>query len=199
MVVVPNLNDSRFPGITLIVVLGCLVFYLIPETTIWAVYDREQLLHGDIWRLFTGHFVHFSWRHLFFNLSVFAVLGFLLELRNRWIFLWLIALTTLSCSLYFLLFIPEMSKYRGLSGLVSAAVVYLALNEIRATVRLRFIWVLILILFLVKVGYEIFSGEAVFASGSDSDFIIVPAAHIIGAVMAAFIFIWKKWDGGTKY
>ena len=193
MAAVPKWNDSRIPGITLLVVLGSLVFYLIPETTTWVVYDRDQLLHGDIWRLFTGHLVHFSWRHLFFNLGVFAVLGYLLELHyNRGLFLWLIALTALISSLYFLLFIPEMSKYGGLSGLVSAAVVYLSLCEIRTKARFNMIWVVILVLFLAKVGYELFIGEAIFASGDNLDFMVVPSAHIVGAVLAVIIFIYRE-------
>jgi rhomboid family GlyGly-CTERM serine protease len=192
MVAVSRWHDAGFPGITLIVALGCLVFYIVPEITIWTIYDREQVLHGEIWRLMTGHSVHFSWSHLVFNLSVFAVAGYLLERHYRGTYLWLLILTTLTSSLYFLIFIPDMARYGGLSGLVSAIVVYLSLSKIRAKVRGYYIWVLILVLFLFKVGYEIISVDAVFASSSDSDFNVVPAAHIIGAVIAVLFFIYKE-------
>lgn len=202
MVVASKWNSSKFPGFTLLVVLVSLVFYLTPVTTSWVIYDRELLLQGQIWRLFTGHLVHFSWRHLLFNLSAFAVLGCLLEFRNRGLLLWLITLTALVSSLYFLLFMPEMTKYGGLSGLVSAAVVYLSLSEIRKKTRVRFIWMLILLLFLAKVCYEVYIGEAVFASGNNPDFIVVPSAHIVGAFMAVFIYIYREYrhnDKSTNY
>jgi len=197
MVAVPRWQTTGSPAITLIVVLGSLAFFLVPELTFWTVYDRVQLLHGDIWRLITGHLVHFSWSHLVFNLGVFAVAGYLLERRHRDAYLWLIILTTLTSSLYFLLFIPDMTRYGGLSGLVSAMVVYLSLSEIRAKVGPYYIWVLILVLFLFKVGYEVFSGDAVFASGGDSDFVVVPAAHIIGAVIAVLIYIYSERIKGS--
>lgn len=197
MVAVPKRQNAGFPSITLIVLLVSLLLFLIPELTILTVYNREELLQGNIWRLMTGHFVHFSWSHLGFNLGVFAVAGYLLERRHRGAYLWLIILTILASSLYFLIFIPDMTRYGGLSGLVSAMVVYIALCEIHAKVRLYYLWVLILVLFLFKVGYEIFSGDTVFASGGVSDFIVVPAAHIIGAVIAVLVFIYSERIKGS--
>ena len=39
----------------------------------WLVYDRTALVHGELWRLWTGHLVHFSNSHLLLDTFVSAI------------------------------------------------------------------------------------------------------------------------------
>jgi len=41
-----------------------------------------ELLHGELWRLFTPMFVHLSWLHLLFNMYWLYVLGGMIEIRR---------------------------------------------------------------------------------------------------------------------
>jgi len=177
-----------FPVITVLVVAGSLAVFLLPDAAPWFVFDRERVLAGQAWRLVTGHAVHFSTSHALFNIFMFTVVGSWLERRNRPRYVWLIGLTTLAGSLYFMAFMPQMARYGGLSGLVSAAIVYLCLREMRQGGFGGMVWVGILLLFAAKVCYEITVGQGVFASPSAIPFEVVPAVHITGAIVAVCQF-----------
>lgn len=181
-------SKAGFPVVTLLVAAGGLALTLSPDAAHWLVYDRQRVLAGEIWRLVTGHAVHFSWSHAAYNLVMFSVAGVWLERRNRPLYGWLIGLTALASGLWFLVFMPDMARYGGLSGVVSAMVVYLALTEMRQPGPARALWVAILLLFAAKVGYEILIGQTLFAAPDTIPFQVVPAAHIVGALTAAVLF-----------
>jgi len=44
-----------------------------------AQYDRAALLRGEVWRLVTGHFVHWSLSHLVWDVLAFLILGAICE------------------------------------------------------------------------------------------------------------------------
>ena len=186
-VAAPNTN-AGFPVITVLVAAGSLALFLLPDVAHWLIYDRNRVLAGEVWRLVTGHAVHLSMSHALYNIVLFSVAGIWLERRNGLRYAWLIGLTALVGSLYFLIFMPEMAFYGGLSGVISAAVVYLCLQEMRQGGFARAVWATILLLFLAKVGYEILIGQTVFATPDATPFEVVPAIHIIGAVVAGFQF-----------
>ena len=137
----------------------------------------------------TGHAVHFSWTHAGYNLALFSVAGVWLEGRDRARYLWLIALTALAGSLYFLVALPDMARYAGLSGVVSALVVYLSLTGMRQGGPDRALWAAALLLLAAKIGNELLTGQTLFATPTAIPFEVVPAAHIIGAAVAVVMFI----------
>lgn len=182
-------SKAGFPAVTLLVAAGGLALTLLPDTTHLLIYDRERVLAGEVWRLATGHAVHLSWTHAAWNLMAFSVVGAWLERRYRVPYLWLIALTPLVCGPYFLIALPDMARYGGLSGLVSAGVVYLGLTEMRQPGPVRAIWATILLLFAAKVGYELQIGQPLFAASDATSFTVAPAAHIVGAAVAVMLFL----------
>ncbi|MBE9556287.1 MAG: rhombosortase [Proteobacteria bacterium] len=177
---------AGFPVVTLLVAAGGLALMLLPDIAHMLVYDRERVLAGEVWRLATGHAVHFSWSHAAWNLTVFSVVGVWLERRDGARYLWLIAVMALASGLWFLTVLPDMARYGGLSGLISAMVVYLALTELRQPGPTRAIWATILLLFVAKLVYELLSGQAIFVAPDAIPFQVAPAAHIVGAVVAIF-------------
>ena len=71
------------PWASLLLALSAVVLYLTPELASWATFDRTAIASGQLWRLITGHWTHWSAEHLGWDLLVFAVVGGALELRGR--------------------------------------------------------------------------------------------------------------------
>ena len=183
----------KFPPLTLLLVVGSFLVFLFPAVASYLIYDREQLFAGEWWRLVTGILVHFSWTHLTYNAVILLVAGWLLEGKNKARFLILILATGLMSSMYFVLFLPDMNRYGGLSGIASAVVVYLCLLKIRERLPTRWIWVVILILFASKVFYESVMQQAFFVSYSSLMINVVPSTHIIGAMVAVLMVGIRNW------
>lgn len=181
---------AKFPAVTALLAAGGLALALLPDATHLLVYDRERVLAGEVWRLVTGHAVHLSWTHAGYNLALFSVAGAWLERRDRARYLWLIALTALAGGLWFLTALPDMARYGGLSGVVSAMVVYLSLTQMRQPGPARALWATILLLFAAKLTYELLTRQPLFAAPDAIPFTVVPAAHIVGAVVSLMLFFW---------
>ncbi|QKJ31324.1 rhomboid family intramembrane serine protease [Mucilaginibacter mali] len=62
--------------------------------------NRTQVLHGQVWRLFTNTFLHFSLTHLIGNMIVLIYIGSLIENKlGKWNFLFLYLLTGVMASM----------------------------------------------------------------------------------------------------
>lgn len=99
--------------------LLCLIPLLLPDAGQSGLeYRREELLAGEIWRLWSGHLVHFSALHALQDGLAGILLTFsLLHWWNgRCLLLRLLVLAPL-ISLVLLLGVPDMAIYRGASGL----------------------------------------------------------------------------------
>jgi membrane associated rhomboid family serine protease len=112
--------------------VGTFVFALLP----WfvpgiaeaLVLDRERLMAGEFWRLFTHPWVHFSRGHLLVDLACLLGLGIVaarrglpLDWREALRFLAVIGLTGVTC----LVLDPRLDRLGGLSGLNVAFAVWL--------------------------------------------------------------------------
>jgi rhomboid family GlyGly-CTERM serine protease len=81
-------------------------------------WDRAAILHGELWRLWTGHFVHFSASHAGVNALVLISLGMAAEpLAGSRRFAQLLGAGGLLVSLGLLVLAPGLQEYRGASGL----------------------------------------------------------------------------------
>jgi rhomboid family GlyGly-CTERM serine protease len=135
-------------------------------------YDRAAILHGEVWRLITGHFVHWSWSHLAWDLLAFVVLGAIC-MRRRALFVAVVLATALVVSLFLLLCCPEVAQYRGLSAIDSALWMWAVF-----IVGERRVWLALtlLSLFVAKLMIES-TGIALFVSGAT----LFPVVHLLGA------------------
>lgn len=82
-------------------------------------YDRADILHGEIWRIFTGNFVHANWRHLASDLAglvLWTALAGYLETRRSYLIL--LVGSGLGVGLGLLLLDPQVGWYVGLSGIL---------------------------------------------------------------------------------
>jgi len=139
----------------------------------FAQYDRAAILHGEVWRLVTGHFSHWSPAHLRYDVLAFAILGAICERRGRRLFAAVVVATALVVSLFLLAFRPEVELYRGLSAIDSALWVWTAFIAGERRLPLA---VGLGALFLAKVVIESQTG-ALFVDGMT----VLPVVHLIGA------------------
>ena len=126
--------------VTLIVMLACLAGFAAFEFGYWPLVGWlsfqglevvpggvqligshlavQQILHGEVWRLLTPAFLHFSWFHIGFNLALFWFMAQQLErVEGSWRLLSLIAfLAVLSNVLQF--YLQPATLFGGLSGVV---------------------------------------------------------------------------------
>jgi rhomboid family GlyGly-CTERM serine protease len=105
--------------------LACLLLACLPEPAAAALdWEREAILGGEWWRLWTGHLVHFGLQHALFDAIVVYAGASLLEREiGRPRLLRQLLLTAPLVSLA-LLAVPDLIAYRGASAL--AATVALA-------------------------------------------------------------------------
>jgi len=147
-------------------------------------FDRLAILHGEWWRLVTGHWVHFSVSHAAWNLLVLLVAGTWLE-RARPGVLW--RYTSLAAPLIglgLLVFAPTMALYGGLSGLAVGVAVLLALTQLSAAPAARAWWCAALTLIAAKLAWETASGAALFSDFGPTAIRPSSEAHWLGAVTA---------------
>ena len=150
---------------------------------------RQDLQAGEVWRLVTGHFVHFSRSHLLLNLGAFALLLHLLPRISRQQCFWLAVVTPLALSAALLLTRPQLDSYGGLSGCLSALFVFVALRQVRQRTLLTYVYVGAMVLFAAKTFIEMNQTVPLFAS-LNSGVVLEPAAHAIGSVLGIFaIFV----------
>lgn len=157
------------------------------------VYERTAILHGEWWRLCTGHWVHFSASHAAWNLLVLLLSGTWLERLRPGVLLRYTLLTAPLLGLGLLAFAPTMTTYGGLSGMAVGAVVLLGLTLLDAAPAGRLWWLVALALVAGKIAWEAATSEAIFsrfASGAISPSV---ESHLLGAVLGLATFVSVRW------
>jgi rhomboid family GlyGly-CTERM serine protease len=171
-------NPAALPWRTLLLTLAALALYIgagpVPDG---LVLDREALAAGQWWRLISGHWVHSDAGHALWNITALAFLGALFEGRLGWRMAAALALGMLSVSLWFLVGLPDVSRYCGLSGILNALLAAGLVAMWRDT-RDRLV-VLVGVGAVLKIAVETMLGKAVFSSTAWAS---VPTAHAAGFV-----------------
>lgn len=79
---------------------------------------RNQVLHGQLWRLVTGIFLHFSVMHILGNMIVLMYIGSLIEIKlGKWNYLFLYLLTGICASVSSVIW-NEQGVMAGASGAI---------------------------------------------------------------------------------
>lgn len=142
-------------------------------------FDRAALLHGEVWRLFTGHLVHLGWSHTGLNVAGLAVIWALVghTFNNRqWCLV--IAGLMLGTSLGLLIFNPALDWYVGLSGVLHGMLVAGALAGIRSGEHGAYV---LLALLVIKLVWEQLAGPLPGAEATAGGTVIVDA-HLYGGL-----------------
>ena len=146
-------------------------------------YDREAILHGEVWRLLTGNFVHLGAGHLTEDMAGLVLLWLLFaDVLPGWRMPLTVLAGSLVVGLGLMLGDPGVGWYVGISGALDTLWAVGALELIRR--RDRFGWVLSAFL-LAKLAYEQLIGPLPFSSASSGTVIV--DAHLYGALAGALL------------
>src|SRR6476469_4424907 len=118
----------RLPVASLLLVVFAMCVSLRPGIADWLQFDRQAVACGELWRLATSHFVHWSGDHLFWDVLALGMLGWLCERDGVAPFLRCVAVSAVLIPLTLWFAAPQMSTYRGLSGIDSAVFALLAVR-----------------------------------------------------------------------
>lgn len=169
----------------LAVLLPCLVIAALGEPARdWLRYDRIAIGDGQLWRLFTGNFVHLGTGHLLEDMAGLVLLWLLFDdVLAGWRMPALVSAGALAVGVGLLLADPQVGWYVGISGALDTLWASGSLGLIRR--RDRFGWMLAGVL-VAKLGYEQCFGALPFSSVSSGGTVIVDA-HLYGALAGALI------------
>jgi rhomboid family GlyGly-CTERM serine protease len=198
---------ATIPWASLGVVAVALGLAAAPALAPSLLYDRAALERGEYWRLWTGHFVHFGWSHLLWNLAVFAVAGSWAErvAPRRARVLLIVAPPIIGVALFGL--DPELGFYGGLSGVTAAMLTFLAFaqlariaeSEAAAVVVVagaearssapsdRWFWRTVLALIILKIAAEFAVSSPLLARFASEGIQPVPLAHLAGVLAATYV------------
>ncbi|WP_455220677.1 rhombosortase [Kaarinaea lacus] len=156
------------------------------DVQLWLRFDRNAILSGEVWRLFTGHLAHLSWSHLAMNLLGLALVWGLFDRylpTRRWLHVMLFA--GFGISLLLLVVDSHLLYYVGLSGVLHAMFIAGCLYEMRTG---RWDSKLLLMLIIVKLLWEQWYGPLPGSEKTAGGSVVVDA-HLFGALMGLITYI----------
>jgi rhomboid family GlyGly-CTERM serine protease len=178
-------------GASLFLCAPALLIALLPQSFAAALqYDRTRILSGELHRLLTCHWTHWSGEHFAWDAITFLALGIACERRSRARFPAVVGLCAFAVPLGLLLVLPNLHVYRGLSGIDTALFGFLAVGVLRDSIRRgsragAAVAGLFIVAFAIKTCVEFFSGVTVFVDARLADFAPVPLAHLLGFAAGA--------------
>jgi rhomboid family GlyGly-CTERM serine protease len=152
-------------------------------------FDGMAIRQGEFWRLVTGNLVHWSRAHLALDMSSLLVLGLLYERAFRRAYPWLLVVMALAVGVTGLLFWPQETLCRGLSGVDWGLFAAALCVELPRAWRSPWRWLWVgpaAAIFLVGLGYQEITGK--FFAGAlflSEHALPAPWAHLAGAVSGA--------------
>lgn len=189
MVAPPRL--IAMPWITACLVAAAIAAQWLPGAADLFFYDRGAVARGELWRIVTGHFVHYSWAHLGNSLLALSPAAWLIESRRRWDVLPIAVSACLAIGLMLLLGEPHIAEYRGASGIGLAFLVYAGLCGLHENRRWRGVCVVLLAAVMVKLlaeaaGWQLRNWQA------DEGFVPVLSSHVVGAAVGAAAYLSRR-------
>ncbi len=176
--------NSKLPTLSLLMaILGCILFYSTTTTEILQ-FDREAIAQGQLWRLLSGHWTHWSFDHFLWCTIALVALGSLCERYSPKGLLATVAGSSIFIPMVIWIASPEMVLYRGLSGICSGVFFYAAITMLRIGYQQndRPSWglaLLAILFFSGKIYFEASQGHTLFVH-SETLFTPAPLAHLAG-------------------
>jgi len=167
-----------------LVAAPALALHFSPGAREALVYDRPAILSGEIWRLVTGHWVHFSTGHLLWNAAVLVAAVWIGSRRGYRLIAPLLLVAAAAIGLGLLVLQARLERYGGLSGLAMASTFYVALLGLREPPPWREVCGWVLLVSVAKLGVEVWTGQSPFVRFEDG-IRLAPLSHLIGAAVGA--------------
>ncbi len=188
-----TLKNHLFPLILSLIML--ILLFLPREIEDLLIFHRQNLIAGEWWRIFSGHFVHLSWQHLLMNIA------------GLWLIIWLAKnrlttaewlITLLSSSLFIslaLLFFSNIDWYVGFSGVLHG---FLTLTACRLIACKEFEGWFLLLFVVTKIGWEQWQGASPELKQIIGGNVIIDA-HLYGAVAGILISLLLSQFKRVRY
>lgn len=144
---------STLPWLCLAVALAALVIQLAPAWRGALLYDRAGVAAGGLWRLWTGHLVHFGWPHFVVDTGLLLIVGWFAEQRHPAFTRWGLLLMPLFISGCLFWLEPGLLRYGGLSAVNLGLLVYVAAQGWRRDWTDWF-WPAVLLLYVAELIFE---------------------------------------------
>ena len=161
-------------------------FFILQTHQELLVFSHDKIASGEIWRLWSGHFVHTNYKHLGLNTIGFAIFLSLYtqRIQQTWVYLYVLILSS-SVGIGLYLFSPEIREYAGFSAILYglftlAAIKYVSLKD-------YLLGHLVIIAISIKIIWENFNNNI---NNTSSDLIHAPVAtdaHLYGYASAIVI------------
>jgi rhomboid family GlyGly-CTERM serine protease len=150
-------------------------------------WDRTAILHGELWRLWSGHFVHFSFSHAGADALVLVAMGMVAEpLTGSRRFAWALGAGALLISLGLMALAPGLQEYRGASGLAVLSAVLGGLLAWRRYPGSRPMLACAALALAGKTVWETCAPTAAFAE-LPSGVSVAWQAHLLGALLGGAV------------
>lgn len=143
-------------------------------------YDRTEVMSGEVWRLFSGHFVHLGWMHLGLNAAALCLMALLFKGPGPGTLHWpgVALASSLGVGLGLLWLDPTLHWYVGLSGTAHGLAAAACLNWSR---QHRGTGLAYLTLLAGKLAWEQWHGASAASAALIGGATIVNA-HLYGAI-----------------
>jgi rhomboid family GlyGly-CTERM serine protease len=147
----------RPPLSVMLAAVAALIIQLFPAWRGGLIYDRSAIASGELWRVWTGHAVHFGWPHFVVDTGLLLIVGAIAGRRHpRFMALGLALMPALiSACLYS--FEPAMQRYAGLSAVNLGLLLYVAIEGWRVE-RREWFWPAVLAAYVAELAYESMRG-----------------------------------------
>ena len=176
-----------------------LLFQFHPDWRRVLIYDRALIQSGEVWRLWTGHFIHFGWPHFIADAGLFLILGRLLERNHPVAMRVTLVLMPLTISAALYGFDPELNRYAGLSAINLGLLLFYAACGWQKN-RIDWFWSGVLAIYVGEVILEIFQGHG-HGGGmirfDDPTIHVATSAHIAGGLygLALWLLVRRRQAG----
>lgn len=177
----------------------CGLLAWVPDPVVsWLAYDRQAILADQVWRVWTGHLVHFTWQHAVADVTVLLAAIALLEQLKGWraAVCGLLAGAPL-ISLVLLVAVPGLQVYEGASGIAMMFGVTAGYCLWREEPRLRGVLVFLAMATLIKLMVDA-SGAAPGLSTLPAGVQIVWQAHAVGAILGGVFALALNGRSGRQ-
>lgn len=176
--------------------LGALVATIVtasPSLQAAWVYDRSLVARGEVWRVWTGHLVHFGWPHLVADGGLFLILGRLLERPFPWQSYGSLLGMPVAIVIALSWGDPGLLRYGGLSGVDFGLLVFLALQGWQKN-WVDWFWPAVLAIYVGEVVLEATVGGGTgggMIRFNDPTIRVATMAHVGGGLVGAALGLWR--------
>ncbi len=180
------------PASVVIAAICCALIVAPSLITEQLALDRQALLAGEAWRLWTGHLVHFSIFHALLDVAVLLIVcGSVERAQGTRRLCIALAIAAPLISLGLLAMAPGMMVYRGASGLAACMAVIAGVLLWRKNPGIRSALVLAGAVFTVKTVLDA-TFPRLGLSSLPADVSVAWQAHMLGAIVGSLLLCGRR-------